>query len=438
MEYEWIHLLVFFFSLLILMMLSGMPVAVGFLTLNIVGLYFFLGGESAMSLLAMNAFSSVGKFALIPIPLFILMGDLLMRTGMAGKMVEAVDLWVGRIPGRLSLSSVGGGTLFGALSGASMASVAMLGSTLVPEMTKRGYKPSMSVSSILAGGGLAVLIPPSALGVLLGAVAKVSIAQLLLGGILPGLILAIMYVAYFGIRATLQPDLAPPYLAPSVTINEKLRSILVVLPMLSLIMVVTGFIFLGIATPSESAAMGVVATLVLAACYRSLTWRALKASLMSTMTTTSMMLLVIVGSSGFSQLLAATGSTSGLASIVRNLEITPIMMVIIMLLIVLFLGCFIDTISIMLVTIPIFMPIVLEMGIHPIWFSHLVLIQLELAGITPPFGVLLFVMKGVQQHLKISEIYFAALPIVVIQILLVFLLMTFPEIVTFLPEMASQ
>ena len=438
MDYEWLNILVFFFSLLTLMMLSGMPVAIGFLTLNIIGLYFFLGGEGAMSLLAMNAFSSVGKFALIPIPLFVLMGDLLMRTGLAAKVVEAVDLWIGRIPGRLSLSSVGGGTVFGALSGASMASVAMLGSTLVPEMTKRGYKPSMSVGSILAGGGLAVLIPPSALGVLLGAVANVSISKLLLGGILPGLILASMYFAYFGIRATLQPELAPPYLATSVNLKDKIRSIIVVLPLLSLIMVVTGFIFFGIATPSESAAMGVVATLVLAALYRSLTWKALKSSLTSTMTTTSMMLLVIVGSSGFSQLLAATGSTSGLASIVRNLEITPIMMVVIMLLIVLFLGCFIDTISIMLVTIPIFMPIVMEMGIHPIWFSHLVLIQLELAGITPPFGVLLFVMKGVQQHLKISEIYFAALPIVVIQILLVLLLMTFPEIVTFLPELASK
>ena len=438
MNYEWLNILIFFFSLLTLMMLSGMPVAIGFLTLNIIGLYFFLGGEGAMSLLAMNAFSSVGKFALIPIPLFVLMGDLLMRTGLAAKVVEAVDLWIGRIPGRLSLSSVGGGTVFGALSGASMASVAMLGSTLVPEMTKRGYKPSMSVGSILAGGGLAVLIPPSALGVLLGAVANVSISKLLLGGILPGLILASMYVAYFGIRATLQPELAPPYLATSVNLKDKIRSIIVVLPLLSLIMVVTGFIFFGIATPSESAAMGVVATLVLAALYRSLTWKALKSSLTSTMTTTSMMLLVIVGSSGFSQLLAATGSTSGLASIVRNLEITPIMMVVIMLLIVLFLGCFIDTISIMLVTIPIFMPIVMELGIHPIWFSHLVLIQLELAGITPPFGVLLFVMKGVQQHLKISEIYLAALPIVVIQILLVLLLMTFPEIVTFLPELASK
>jgi tripartite ATP-independent transporter DctM subunit len=365
------------------------------------------------------------------------MGELLMRTGLAGKTVEAVDHWIGRIPGRLSLTSVGGGALFGALSGASMASVAMLGSTLVPEMTKRGYKPAMSVSSILAGGGLAVLIPPSALGVLLGASAKVSIAQLLLAGILPGIVLAAMYFVYFSARAALQPDLAPPYQAKSTTIREKLYILLTVAPLLSLIVVVTGLIFLGIATPSESAAMGVVATLALAACYGRLTLHALRTALISTMITTAMMLLVIVGSTGFSQLLAATGSTSMLVSVVGELDLGPIATILIMQLIVLVLGCFIDTISIMLVTIPVFMPIVLMMGIDPIWFCILILVQLELAGITPPFGVLLFVMKGVQQHLKIGEIYRAAIPIVLIQGLLITLLMVFPEIVTILPNMAK-
>ena len=438
MEYEWAYSLAFFFGLLILMMLSGMPVAFGFLTLNIVGLYFFLGGAGSLALLATSSFSAVGQFALIPIPLFILMGELLMRTGLAAKTVEAVDLWIGRVPGRLSLSSVGGGTLFGALSGASMASVAMLGSTLVPEMAKRGYKPAMSVSAILAGGGLAVLIPPSALGVLLGAVAKVSIADLLLAGILPGLLLAAMYVAYFALRGALQPHLAPPYEAPPTTLGRKLQALLTVAPLLSLIVVVTGFIFLGIATPSESAAMGVVATIALAACYGSLTWRAVRQSLQAAMTTTAMMLLVIVGSTGFSQLLAATGATSALVSAVGDLDLAAMFMVVIMQLIVLMLGCFIDTISIMLVSIPVFMPVVLALGLDPIWFSILILVQLELAGITPPFGVLLFVMKGVQQHLKISEIYKAALPIVVIQIALVALLMIFPEIVTTLPTMAKQ
>ena len=162
-----------------------------------------------------SALSSVGQFALVPIPLFLLMGELLLKTGLAARTVEVVDQWIGRIPGRLSLSSVGGGTLFGALSGASMASVAMLGSTLVPEMARRGYKPAMSVSSILAGGGLRCSFL-DALGVLLGAMAKVSIAELLLGGILPGLVLAVMYIAYFAVRATVQPELAPRYAAPPV------------------------------------------------------------------------------------------------------------------------------------------------------------------------------------------------------------------------------
>ncbi len=437
MEYEWITTLSFFFGLLMLMMLSGMPVAIGFITLNIVGLYLYLGPGS-LALLATSSFTSIGQFALIPIPLFILMGELLMRTGLASKTVEAVDHWIGKVPGRLSLSSVGGGTLFGALSGASMASVAMLGSTLVPEMTKRGYKPEMSVSSILAGGGLAVLIPPSALGVLLGVLAKVSIAQLLVAGILPGILLAAMYFMYFAVRAKLQPHLAPPYDAPTTSLAQKLYILLTVSPLLGLIVVVTGFIFLGIATPSESAAMGVVATMVLAACYGRLSWEAISKSLMSAMTTTAMMLLVIVGSTGFSQLLAATGSTTALVSSVADMNLGPILTILVMQIIVLLLGCFIDTISIMLVAIPVFMPIVQALGIHEIWFCILILVQLELAGITPPFGVLLFVMKGVQQHLRISEIYRAAIPIVFIQIALVALLMIFPEIVTTLPEMAKN
>jgi len=249
------------------------------------------------------------------------------------------------------------------------------------------------------------------------------------------MMLAVMYFGYFAIRAKLQPHLAPPYDAASTTLRFKLLALLHISPLLSLILVVTGFIFLGIATPSESAAMGVVATLFIAAAYKRLTWAALKASLMSAMTTTTMMLLVIVGSTGFSQLLAATGSTSSLVTAVAELDLSPLVMVIIMQLIVLFLGCFIDTISIMLVSIPVFMPIVASLGLDPIWFCILILVQLELAGITPPFGVLLFVIKGVQQHLKISEIYRAALPIVAIQLVLIVFLMIFPQIVTWLPEL---
>ena len=421
MELDWLVNLSFFFGILMMLMLSGMPVAIGFIALNIVGLLIYMGPGS-LSLLATSSFTSIAQFTLIPIPLFILMGELLMRTGLAAKTVDAVDLWIGRVPARLSLSAVGGGTLFGALSGASMASVAMLGSTLVPEMSKRNYHPTMSVGAILGGGGLAVLIPPSALGVLLGALAKVSIAELLIAAILPGLLLAAMYVIYFCGRAMIQPELAPPYEAAPTTLGTKLKSLLTILPLMSLIMVVTGSIFLGFATPSESAAMGVLATLVLAACYGRLSVASVSKALMSTMTTSAMMLLVIVGSTGFSQLLALTGTTSSLVTIVETIQAHPILMFLLMQAIVLLLGCFIDTISIMLISIPVFMPIVAVLGVDPIWFCILILVQLELAGITPPFGVLLFVIKGVQQHLKISQIYRAAFPIVLIQLLLIAIL----------------
>ena len=437
MELDWPFVLAALFSLMAVGLASGMPVAVAFITVNIIGLYAFMGGAHALSLLATSAFTSIAQFSLVPIPLFILMGELLMRTGLANLTVNAADQWIGRVPGRLSLSAVGGGTLFGALSGASMASVAMLGSVLLKEMERQRYRPEMSVAPILAGGGLAVLIPPSALGVLLGALAKVSIASLLIAGLLPGLILAGLYVIYFVGRAKLQPELAPPYDATPMPFAARLRTLLQMVPLLGLIVVVTGFIFLGVATPSESSAMGVVATGLLAACYGRVNLQVLREAVMSTVSITSMILLIIVGSTAFSQLLAATGATSGLVETVSGLDLPPLLTVVIMQALVLVLGCFIDTISIMLLTIPIFMPVVAALGLDPIWFSILILVQLELAGITPPFGVLLFVIKGVQPHLTMLAIYRAAFPIVIVQLVLIALLMTFPEIVSVLPRLMA-
>ena len=437
MEIDWPLALAALFGLMALGLASGMPVAVAFISINIVGLYAFMGGERALSLLATSAFTSIAQFSLAPIPLFILMGELLMRSGLASLTVRAADQWIGRVPGRLSLTAVGGGALFGALSGASMASVAMLGSVLLSDMERQRYRPEMSVAPILAGGGLAVLIPPSALAVLLGALAKVSIASLLIAGILPGLILAGLYAVYFVGRARLQPDLAPASDAPSTPLLARLRTLLQLAPLLGLIVVVTGFIFLGIATPSESSAMGVVATAALAACYGRLNLRILREAVASTVSITSMILLIIVGSTAFSQLLAATGATSGLVEAVAGLDLPALATVLVMQALVLVLGCFIDTISIMLLTIPIFMPVVEALGLDPIWFCILILVQLELAGITPPFGVLLFVIKGVQPHLEMVSIYRAVIPIVLVQLVLVGLLMAFPDIVSVLPRLMA-
>ena len=302
-------------------------------------------------------------------------------------------------------------------------------------MERQNYKPQMSVAPILGAGGLAVLIPPSALGVLLGALAKVSIAELLIAALVPGLVMASFYGLYFIGRAYLQPHLAPPYEAESLPILQRLKTLRHLVPLGGLVVVVTGFIFLGIATPSETAAMGAAASALLAAAYGRLTWSVLRESMMATLATTAMVMLIIVGSTAYSQLLAVTGVTSGLVEGVTELDLSPVMMVIVMQILVLILGCFIDTISIMLITIPIFMPIVQTLGMDPIWFSILILIQLELAGITPPFGVLLFVMKGVRPQLSIIDIYRAAFPIVLLQFLVIALVIAFPGLTSWLPSL---
>lgn len=435
---SWPLALAALFAMLVAGLGTGLPVAFTFIAINIVGLYAFVGGTTALSLLAGSAFDSVANFALSPIPLFILMGEILLRSGLATLCVDAVDVWVGRLPGRLAFVAVGGGTIFGALSGSSMAATAMLGSTLAPEMERRGYKSQMSIASILAAGGLDVLIPPSALGVLLAVLANVSAGKLLIAAVVPGLVLAAVYAAYFIGRARLQPHLAPPYDVAGLSTRQRLATLKHLVPLSGLVIVVTGFIFFGIATPSETAAMGAVASAALAAAYGRLTWPMVRVALMATVHTTAMVFLIIVGSKAYSQLMAITGAATGFVEWMTSLPLTPIFMVIGMNLIVMLLGCFIDQLSIMLITVPIFMPIVAQQGLDPIWFSVILLVNLELAAITPPFGLQLFVMKGVRPQLSMTEIYVAATPIIFLQILVIGLMLAFPALSLWLPGLMFQ
>lgn len=427
---EWPLALSLLFGMLLVSFAIGLPVAFAFLAVNIVGIYLFLGGVTGLSLLGGSAFAAIAQFALIPIPLFLLMGEILMRSGLARDTIHAADQWIGRVPGRLSVSAVAGGTVFGAISGSSMASVAVLGSILVPEMRRQRYGAAMIVPAILGAGGLAVLIPPSALGVLLGALAKVSIGDLLIASALPGFILALFYAIYFVTRAVLQPDLAPSLTAKPLSLRERLKTVGLLVELGGLMVVVTGLIFFGVCTPSESAALGVVASMTIAAMRRQISPAVIKDAAMATAKTTSMILLIIVGSTALSQLLAATGATSGLVETLVSFQMGPIATIIIMQAIVFILGCFIDTISIMMVTVPIFYPILQSLGVDPIWFSVMFLIQLELAGITPPFGVLLFVFKGLAPDFPTKTIYYSIIPIVLIQLSVVCLIVLFPTIAT--------
>jgi tripartite ATP-independent transporter DctM subunit len=419
------------------LMLLGLPVAFSFIATNIVGAFIFMGGVRGLEQVVSNMSASLTTFLLVPVPLFILMGDLMVHTGLARRMMDGFDRLIGRVPGRLCYVSVGAGTVFGALSGSAMASTAMLGSTLVPEMMRRGYKKHMAMGPVLGAGGLDILIPPSAIAVLLGSIAQIDIGRLLIAGIVPALILAVMYVGVITLQLRIDPSAAPSYDLPPIPLREKVMAIVVNLAPLSVVIfAVCGLIIMGIATPTESAAFGVLSVLVLAAAFRCLTWEALKRSLEGTMRVSVMLFTIILGSLTFSQVLAFSGASSGLVQWALGFQFTPTVILGLMLALVVLLGLFIDEVSQIMLTVPIYMPIVKTLGIDPIWFGTLMMLCMVIGALSPPFGLQLFVMMGVgPKGTTLGEVAYAAVPYMACQTILALLILGFPVIATWLPAL---
>ena len=435
----WVIFLLIFAGLLFLFAL-GVPVAFAFLFVNMVGVYLFWGGFSGISQLILSVLNSVTSFALLPVPLFVLMGEVMFHSGIAPRMMDAIDKWMGRIPGRLSLVAVGGGTLFATLTGSAMAGVAMLGSVLVPEMKKRGYKNPMTLGPILGSGGLAIMIPPSALGVLLASLALFSVGKFLIAIIVPGIIMAILYAGYILIRCWLQPHLAPIYDIEKVSLSEKIMTtIKYVLPLGGIIFLVIGLIFLGIATPTESAALGALGCFVLAGLYRGLSWAVVKMSFSGTLQVTVMMFMILTGSTAFSQILAFTGASQGLIELAVSLPLSPLFILIAIQLVLLLLGTFMEPLTIMMVTLPIFMPIVNRLGFDPLWFGTIMLLNMEMATTSPPFGLALFVMKGVApEETRMQDIFSSAVPFLLCDLVAMIIMMAFPQVVLWLPGLMKS
>ena len=432
---DWVLYLVLFFGGLVLLLLVGLPVAIAFALVNLIGVYAFWGGAGGLGQLILSIDSSVASFVLVPVPMFILMGTVMFHSGVAARMIDVLDQWLGHIAGRLAVLAVAAGTVFATLTGVAMGSVAMLGSTLVPDMERRGYSRSLALGSVLASGSLAIMIPPSALAVILASLGKFSVGGLLVGIVIPGLILAAAYAAYIIIRCTLQPQLAPAYSVERTQLAPRLRDTLIyVAPGLLMIVIVIATIFAGIATPTEAAAIGALLSLVIAAAYGKLGWAIIKKSIGSATSLSVMVLLVLTGSAAFSQLLSFSGVTPAITGLATSLDVHPILVLVLMQLVVMVLGCFIEQTAIVLVTIPIFMPIVAAMGWNPIWFGAIMMLNLEMATITPPFGLALFVMKGLAPPgTTIGEIYRAAFPFIGINLVVMALMILVPDIVLWLP-----
>ena len=433
---EWYLTILIIIGSLLVLMSTGLPVAFAFMVVNIIGVYFLWGGGPGMEQLIDSFFSSITSFTFIPLPLFILMGDFMFHSGIAVNMIDALDKWLGRLPGRLSLLAVASGTVLSTLTGASIASTAILGSTLVPEMEKRGYKKPMTLGPILGSGGLAIMIPPSSIAVFLAAIAVVSIGKLLVAAIIPGLLMAALYAAYIITRCQLQPSIAQAYDVAGVPISVKLlATVRYILPVGFIIFMVIGVILIGIATPTEAAATGTVGVVILIAIYRKLNWPVIKKAFSSAIGTTIMIFMIMVGAQAFSQILAFSGATRGLAQFAIALPVAPLVIIIAMQFVALILGMFMNVTPVIMICIPLFIPIVNTLGFDPLWFSAIFLINTEMAVTSPPFGLSLFVMKGVSPSgTRMGDIYRAALPFLGCDLVAVALIIAFPAIALWLPS----
>ena len=417
------------------LMALGVPVAVAFITVNAVGAFYLLGGDRGVAQLARNMATSVANFAFTPIPLFVLMGEILFRTGLAIKAIDAVALLINRVPGRLAVIALVAGTIFSAISGSTIATTAMLGSLLLPEMLNRGYHRGIAMGPIMAIGGVDMLIPPSGLAVLLGGLAGIAIADLLIAGIIPGLILSLVFIAYIILRAWLDPSLAPSAEGAILPGWQRWKPfILHVLPLIVIIGLVIGSMVLGWATPTESAAVGCATTAALAACYRQLTWSAVKQALTGTAAITGLIMFIILGATTFSQILAFSGATGGLIQLVTEARLSATVVIVGMLVILLFLGLFIDQASIMMLTVPLFMPLIAQFKVDTVWFGILFLMCMQIGLLTPPFGLLLFTMKAVAPpEISMTDVIRAAVPYVIFGLILTVILLFVPGIATWLP-----
>lgn len=428
---EWYVVISTALLLLFAVFLSGLPLFVGFLMVNL-GTVLLLIGPRGFILVSNSIFDSANIPALSAIPLFILMGEILTRSGSVDNLFRAADGLVGRMRGRQYVLTILVSVVFGALSGAAMAVAAMLGRSLYPTMMARNYDSRLSIGAILAGASLAPIIPPSVLVVVVATLADVSIGQLLMAGVVPGLVAAVLFLIYILVRVRIDPSLSPDVETPENPEGIG-RSLLRLLPFSIIIFSVMGLILLGIATPSEAAASGVVGSCVVAALYRRLSLKMIGEALEGAVLITAMIMVIVVSSNLFGQLLAFTGSTQELVKLGGELAGQPWLLLAMLLAIVFVLCMFVDQIALMLILVPIYKPLVDAAGFDPIWFWLLVLLNLTVGGITPPFGYTMFAFKATAEGVSLSQVYRAAWPFVWLFVLLMVLVFMWPALATWLP-----
>jgi tripartite ATP-independent transporter DctM subunit len=421
---------------LFLLIFTGLPLAFSLGSVGIVFTYIFLGPDS-LFLLASRARSTMFIYVMIAVPLFMFMASILDKSGLADDLYNALSIWMGPVRGGLAMGTVVICTLMAAMSGVSAAAVLTMGVIALPAMLKRGYDKSIALGSITAGGALGQLIPPSILMVIYGGVAGVSVGKLFMGGVLPGLLLAGLFIAYIAIRSFIQKDIAPALHEKErreITWSQKIASLKsIILPAL-LIIGVLGSIFKGIATPTEAAAIGAGGSIICGLIHRRLTWEIIRTACFNTLKSTCMVMWIMIGSMLFVSFYFSIGGADFVKETLLGIGVNRWFIIFGMQAVLFVLGCLLDPSGIVLLCTPLFLPIVKALGFDPLWFGVLFIVNLEMAYLTPPFGYNLFYLKSVvSEDITMGDIYRSVWPFVVLQMIGLTVCMIFPQIILWLP-----
>ena len=418
---------------LIVALFTNMPVGFAFGVVNVIAAWFVFGNVDALSFLVQAAYSSVANIYLTAVPFFVLMGTIFVRSNLSNMVLDHISKAVAGLKGSGAYTAVAGGVVLGALMGASVASTAVLGSTLIAELRRRKYSKLLSVGTILGSGTLAVLIPPSLGAVLVGSLAGISISDLLLAGIGPAIVLSTLLIIFITVRIWFfEPDIIDP-VAADVTFADRMIALAKLTPLLLPIFAVTGVIYFGIATATEASATGALTTLIIAYAYRQFSFKEFIAMIKDAVVFSAMIMFIVVSSKAYSQILAITGISQGLTELLAGTTAGPTVAVALVLGIALVLGCFMDSTSVIFVVTPVLVGVMTQLNIDPVWFGALFVMVVGTGAITPPFGLNLFTVKGVAPpEITMRDIYWISIPPSLIEIATAVIVLLNPGIVKIL------
>lgn len=420
-------------SLVLLLVLIGISIPVG-AALGVLGLildplYSFLPLSRAMGEVA---WGTSNEFLLVAVPLFIMLGEILLRSGLAERMYNAMSLWLSWLPGGLMHANIGASALFAATSGSSVATAATVGTVALPQIEKQKYNEPLFLGSLAAGGTLGILIPPSINLVIYGVLTNTSVPKLYLAGILPGLLMALLFIIAIALACIIKPEWGGKKI--SATWSARFASLVHLVPPLAIFLLVVGSIYAGVATPTEAAALGVVGALILAAFSKRLTLRMLRETFEGTMKSTAMIMLIILGAAFLNFIMSGIGLTTAITNAITELGVSPVMMLLVLVVFYLVLGCFMETLSMMITTIPIVAPVMIALGYDPVWLGITIIVLVEVALITPPVGLNLFVVQSLRTSGSMNDVMLGSLPFVLMLLGMVFLLAVYPDLALWLPR----